>query len=236
MSDEGFLKRWSRRKRTEAPDPTAKTESPETLSSNLPGQAGDGSLPLPSPAQRGKAGMGDSPPGDPAREGHEDDAIDPATLPPLETLGPDSDYTVFLRRGVPEALRNAALRKAWMSDPFIRDFRGPAEYAIDYTTSEFDLLPTDDVAKMLERIFPPKVVEAVATPDAAPPPPADLPHAPAALPAAGDTPPAQPALPQKQAEEVAPLPQAMPEIMHAVPTPARRKHGGALPDEPIDIG
>ncbi len=232
MSDEGFLKRWSRRKRTEAPDPAAKTESPETPPSNLPLQAAEGSLPLPSPAQRGNA----SPPGAPAREGHEDDAIDPATLPPLESLGPDSDYTVFLRRGVPEALRNAALRRAWMSDPFIRDFRGPAEYAIDYTTSEFDLLPTDDVAKMLERIFPPKIVEAVASPEAAPSSPADIPDASAAGPATGVTPPAQHALPQKQAEEMPPLPQAMPEILPAAPEPARRKHGGALPDEPIDIG
>jgi hypothetical protein len=171
-----------------------------------------------------------------SRETASDDAVDPATLPPLESLGPDSDYTVFLRRGVPEALRNAALRKAWMSDPFIRDFRGPAEYAIDYTTSEFDLLPTDDVAKMLERIFPPKVVEAVASPEAAPSPLADNPDAPAGGPSTGVTPPAQPALPQKQADEMQSLPQAMSEILPAAPEPARRRLGGALPEETIDIG
>jgi hypothetical protein len=154
----------------------------------------------------------------------EEDAIDPATLPPLESLGPDSDYTMFLRRGVPEALRTAALRKAWMSDPFIRDFRGPAEYALDYTTSEFDLRPTDDVGRMLDRIFPPKAPEGEAAPERAAEPEA----------VAKAEPPPQPLrLPQKEAPP--PLPQIAPTPATAEHAPARRKHGGALPDEPIDI-
>ena len=38
-------------------------------------------------------------------------------LPPLESLGKDSDYTLFMRDGVPEETRVAALRKLWRSDP-----------------------------------------------------------------------------------------------------------------------
>ncbi len=38
-------------------------------------------------------------------------------MPPLESLGRDSDYTLFMREGVPEEMRTAALRKLWRSDP-----------------------------------------------------------------------------------------------------------------------
>ena len=43
----------------------------------------------------------------------------------LEDLTADSDLSAFLREGVPEALRNAALRKMWSLDPAIRDYVGP---------------------------------------------------------------------------------------------------------------
>jgi len=161
-----------------------------------------------------------------ASPAEQEEAIDPATLPPIESLGPGSDYTVFLKKGVPEALRIAALRKAWMSDPFIRDFRGPAEYAIDYTTSEFDLRPTDDVAKMLERIFPPQ--PAGGPVEDAPAKPAD-PPAPTAL--AEGKPPTAPALNLPQNQAVPPEPQQPPEPAPATDPIPRRKHGGALPDK-----
>jgi hypothetical protein len=215
MSDDGFLKRWSRRKR--AAEPLApETESADSPPSNLPPQAGEDSASSSPPPLAGEGREGASP----AKP--EDDAIDPATLPPLESLGPDSDYTVFLKKGVPEPLRIAALRKAWMSDPFIRDFRGPAEYALDYTTAEFDLRPTDDVAKMLDRIFPPKAPEAE---PAVPAEPAPSEAKPEPKPAA---PPAALRLPQKEA--VPPAPPASASDADTEPVSARRKHGGALPD------
>lgn len=236
MSDEGFLKRWSRRKRTDIPPAAADSASVETPPTNLPPQTGeassevaDGARIAPSPVERGKAGTGVTPQAPSASPKQDDDAIDPAALPPIESLGPDSDYTVFLKKGVPEALRNAALRKAWMSDPFIRDFRGPAEYALDYTTAEFDLRPTDDVAKMLDGIFPPRAL-ADEKPPAVPEP---LPEALAAPAASGATNPiSELSLPQKEAVPAPAEPPLQP-AANQPPAP-RRKHGGALPDEPVD--
>jgi hypothetical protein len=48
----------------------------------------------------------------------------PAILPPIEAIDAHTDVTVFLRSGVPDELRRAALRRAWTVDPAIRDFRG----------------------------------------------------------------------------------------------------------------
>ncbi len=197
MSDESFLKRWSRRKQEGEKPPPA-----EAAPDAPPPQAAAPETP---PA--------DTPP--PA----EDEAIDPATLPPIDSLGAGSDYTVFLKKGVPEALRIAALRKAWVTDPFIRDFRGPAEYSWDFTTPEFNLRPSDDVAKMLGRIFgegeqrdaaalpQPEVVtapEAESTAAPAAPEPARISHRPDLAPAAESK--------EKSNESL-----------------ARRRHGGAAP-------
>lgn len=56
----------------------------------------------------------------------------PEPLPRIEDLTPESDISVFLRKGVPQALKAAALRRAWSLDPAIRDFVGPADYAYDF--------------------------------------------------------------------------------------------------------
>ena len=75
---------------------------------------------------------------DPAPAGEDQPAPDlvdaePAEpLPRIEDLTGESDVAAFLRKGVPEALQRAALRKMWSLDPFIRDYTGLAEYAWDY--------------------------------------------------------------------------------------------------------
>ena len=62
------------------------------------------------------------------------EATDPnADLPPIETLGRHSDYTVFMRAGVAPALRNQALRKLWRSDPVFANLDGLLEYGGDYS-------------------------------------------------------------------------------------------------------
>jgi hypothetical protein len=53
-------------------------------------------------------------------------------LPPLESIDAATDITSFLRKGIPQELSRAALRRAWTADPAIRDFVGLAENAWDF--------------------------------------------------------------------------------------------------------
>jgi hypothetical protein len=58
--------------------------------------------------------------------------FDPASLPSVEEIAADTDIIAFLRAGVPAELTLAALRRAWTSDPAIRDFIGIAENQWDF--------------------------------------------------------------------------------------------------------
>jgi uncharacterized protein DUF3306 len=58
--------------------------------------------------------------------------FDPASLPPIESIGADSDIRLFLQAGVPAELARAALRSMWTADPSIRDFIGIAESQWDF--------------------------------------------------------------------------------------------------------
>jgi hypothetical protein len=61
-----------------------------------------------------------------------DQAFDPASLPSLEQIAADTDIGAFLQSSVPAELTRAALRRAWASDPAIRDFIGIAENQWDF--------------------------------------------------------------------------------------------------------
>jgi Protein of unknown function (DUF3306) len=104
MSDEEFLKRWSRRKQEskaaeQAPSPPGQTAagSPETA------------------------------------EAASEPEIDLSKLPSVDSITAATDITEFLRKGIPAELSRAALRRAWSADPTIRDFVGLAENAWDFT-------------------------------------------------------------------------------------------------------
>lgn len=104
-----------------------------------------------------------------------------AQLPSLDDLTAETDFAAFLRRGVPQALRNAALRRAWALDPKVRDFVCEArEYAYDWNVpggvpGSGELQPTDDVAGMIRQIFGEPPPEQAAAGEASPS--ADLPAA-----------------------------------------------------------
>ena len=105
--DKGFLARWSQRKQ-EAKQPEPKPDAPTDENTESSG----------SPAPQSE---------DVAPE------FDLSTLPKLEELTGSTDITAFLRKGVPEHLRNAALQKSWALDPAIRNYVNPAlEYAYDW--------------------------------------------------------------------------------------------------------
>jgi hypothetical protein len=57
-------------------------------------------------------------------------------LPPIDELTADSDYTVFLAENVPEAIRRAALRKLWRSDPVFANLDRLNDYDEDYSFVE----------------------------------------------------------------------------------------------------
>ena len=70
----------------------------------------------------------DSAPGALGSEGQ----FDPTSLPSIDSIAANTDVIAFLRAGVPAELTRAALRRAWTSDPEIRDFIGIAENQWDF--------------------------------------------------------------------------------------------------------
>lgn len=111
---ENFLERWSKRKLANA-DPAA----PEQKEIAPPAEkAIDAATPLAK--------------GDAAAENTGDKPFDLASLPSIESIGANTDVTAFLRPGVPADLTRAALRRAWSSDPAIRDFVGLVENGWDF--------------------------------------------------------------------------------------------------------
>jgi hypothetical protein len=152
-----------------------------------------------------------------------------ASLPKVEDIDAATDIRGFLRPGVPQGVRNAALARAWITDPAIRD-RVPdaVDYAEDYNAPH--TIPGWGAAGAEE-------VEAVARRYRDPAPAAAVDHsrreAAEAAPASSpddDGPPADserlgPASPARPAEE----PSCDESSSRARPT--RRRHGGALPDQ-----
>jgi hypothetical protein len=161
MSDpEGFLTRWSRRKRQEeAPDAAAAVpaagpgpEEPRDQEDAAAFPATQTEPPVP--------------------------AVDLTKLPPLESITAETEIRDFLARGVPDQLKHAALRRAWSADPAIRDFIGLSENSWDFTAPDSmpgfgPLLSTDDVGRMVANLTrglePPSVVR-VADSDVGPEP------------------------------------------------------------------
>lgn len=109
MNDDNFLSRWSRRKRA-----VIESERAERAQIDAAEQT------EPTSDAVGPASDSAEPP------------FDLSTLPSLESITAETDITAFLRSGVPGALRHAALRRAWVADPAIRDFKGLAENAWDF--------------------------------------------------------------------------------------------------------
>ena len=90
----------------------------------------------------------------PQAEGVPDQPFDPASLPSLESIAADTDIGAFLQSGVPAELTRAALRRAWASDPAIRDFIGIAENQWDFNDPDAipgfgPLLATDGAPAVL---------------------------------------------------------------------------------------
>src|SRR3546814_13669801 len=55
------------------------------------------------------------------------------TLPDIDALDVGADFTVFMREGVPNALKQRALRRLWQVDPAFRHICMLDDYNLDYT-------------------------------------------------------------------------------------------------------
>ncbi|EME71321.1 hypothetical protein H261_03963 [Paramagnetospirillum caucaseum] len=66
----------------------------------------------------------------------------PPELPPVESLGKDSDYSAFLKAGVPQELKQAALQKLWESDPALMAPEVMDLHMGDYATPVAEVVKT----------------------------------------------------------------------------------------------
>ncbi len=102
--DQGFLDRWSRRKRGSdalSSEDTASHPPTETHATAEPDAE----------AQRRLV----------------------ESLPDVDSLTEESDFTAFLQQGVPDELRQRALRKLWRLNPVFANLDGLNDYDLDYT-------------------------------------------------------------------------------------------------------
>jgi hypothetical protein len=129
--EKSFLSRWSQRKQ-EAKQPEPRQDEPVAEA---------------------------NPPPEPVAEGEPEPEFDLSSLPKLEDMTATTDITAFLRKGVPEHLRNAALRKSWVLDPAIRNYVNPAlDYAYDWNTpggvpGSSEIGSGMDVARLVSQIM-----------------------------------------------------------------------------------
>jgi hypothetical protein len=136
---ENFLTRWSRRKR-EATEENGRQRPHDEAASGEPISADHQAMPAPPEATASEP------------------AAAPPSLPPVESIDIGTDIRGFLAKEVPPDLARAALRRAWLADPAIRDFVGLADYDWDFNSPAGiagfgPLRPTDDVAQLLGQML-----------------------------------------------------------------------------------
>ena len=146
---ENFLTRWSSRKLANRTQSARQDAHAEHQPRDESGAVENRAL-----AETGKDG-----------ETRDNQPFDPAQLPSLDSIGADTNIAAFLRRDVPPELTRAALRRAWTSDPAIKNFVGLVENGWDFNDpsamSGFGPISAEEVARLAG-----KVIEAL--PEAAP--------------------------------------------------------------------
>jgi hypothetical protein len=134
---ESFLQRWSKRK-------LAKDDEAPPQGDEHSAQSEDNNETAAPPTQ------------DAATTG-EDKPFDLASLPSIESIDANTDVTAFLRPGVPPELSRAALRRAWSTDPAIRDFVGLVENGWDFNDPNampgFGPITPGEVARLATQLF-----------------------------------------------------------------------------------
>ncbi|HEV2624605.1 MAG TPA: DUF3306 domain-containing protein [Xanthobacteraceae bacterium] len=134
---ENFLKRWSQRKLAER----ERSKDEHATNQHVPAE---------------HDALAEPPQTDGVVEANEE-TFDLADLPAIDSIVANTDVTAFLRPGVPADLTRAALRRAWTSDPAIRDFVGLVENGWDFNDPSamagFGTITADEVAKLASKII-----------------------------------------------------------------------------------
>jgi hypothetical protein len=212
MSDEQFLARWSRRKHEAkvGDDEPAPEEATEALRSASPDATAE---PIPSETEL-------------------------SNLPPIESIDAATDITAFLRKGIPQELSRAALRRAWSADPAIRDFMGLAENAWDFNdpNAMHGFGPLDYSAEQVDALVRRILGGVVETADSLADPVEDAPQS-----APAETALAQSSNPVREITDPRPLDRSVAAVLPTYSAASqsavsgehtslrRRTHGGALP-------
>lgn len=123
--DEPFLSRWARRKQKQ-----------RRTGEGAPADDGGGEQASPKAAEDAQEAE--------AAEAERQRMVD--ELPDPETLSEQDDFTQFMQDGVPEDLRNRALRRLWRSNPIYAVRDGLNDYDLDYTDAA-------NVVKNLKTIY-----------------------------------------------------------------------------------
>jgi Protein of unknown function (DUF3306) len=135
---EKFLKRWSKRKAAERDRSTAEQPPAEDRTDNQTSSV---------PPTKEQVGAPVS----------SDEICDLSQLPSFDSIGASTDITAFLRPGVPAELTRAALRRAWTSDPAIRDFVGLVENGWDFNDPSampgFGPISPQEVARLAAKLI-----------------------------------------------------------------------------------
>lgn len=107
--DAGFLGRWSERKLKARAEPDQEPAVEDAPDAGLPAE-----------------------PGEPKSEA---EVLEELGLPDPDTLVKGDDFSLFMKKAVPSALRNRALRRLWLTDPVLANLDGLNDYEQDFTAA-----------------------------------------------------------------------------------------------------
>ena len=125
-TEETFLKRWSRRKSFEEEKLTEEVATEETLGNELSEEE-----------KLKKTEQEEAEEKEMAENRAIAEAID------LETLDYESDFQPFMKKGVPEALKNLAMRKLWTSNPILANVDGLNDYDENFADPALNVFKSD---------------------------------------------------------------------------------------------
>ncbi len=146
---ENFLTRWSSRKLASRGQPARQEAEHEPRAENGAVESGEVE----------HSAVEHSALAEPRRnvDTRESAPFDPAQLPPLDSIGAETNVADFLRKEVPADLTRAALRRAWTSDPAIKNFVGLVENGWDFNDpaamSGFGPISAEEVARLAGKVI-----------------------------------------------------------------------------------